>query len=122
MVARRLFRVRDAAAGGHHVDAVGTQDRGVAKAVVVYDLALVQPGDGLKADVRVRCHIHRLPLGEGQRAEAVEETPRPDQSPIPDRQRPRNRQRAKVEITIRIRVELPLARAKRHALLGCHGL
>jgi hypothetical protein len=62
--------------------------------------------------------VHRLAFIERQRAEAVEEAPRPHEAPILDRQRACDRECTQVDFPIRIRVELTLDRAERDALLG----
>jgi hypothetical protein len=40
----------------------------VSQAVIVYDLASMKPGHGLKADMRVRGNVHRFVRHERQRA------------------------------------------------------
>ena len=92
VVPRRLFSVCDPGTRRHDVDAVGPEHRFVAQAVVVNHFAVEEPRHRLQTDVRVRGHVHRLPLAERQGSEAIEKTPRPDHPPIPDRKCPRNRQ------------------------------
>ena len=121
VIARRLLGMRDPATGRHDVYSPRTQHRFVAEAVVVNDFALVEPGDGLQPDVRVRRNIHRLAFVERQWAKAVEEAPRAHEAPVLDRQRARHRQCTKVDVTIRIRVELTPGGAERDALLGGDG-
>ena len=87
MVARRLLSMRDPPTGRHDVYSTRTEHRAVAEAVVVSDFAFKEPSDGLKADVWVRRHIHRLAFVECQWTKAVEEAPRAHETPVCDRQR-----------------------------------
>src|SRR6185436_12782133 len=80
--------MRDAAAAGHQVHAARPRDGFISEAVVMHDLALDEPRHRLNADVRVRRDVHRLLVGERDRAVAVEEAPPPDQPPAAHRQRP----------------------------------
>ena len=80
-ILRRCFLgVRDAAAGGHEVEFAGPREPFAAEAVVVDHFAVEQPRDCLQAHVRVRSDVHRLAFRERERAEAVEEPPRTNQT------------------------------------------
>jgi len=54
---RCFFGVRDAAARGHDVHAVGPKHRLIPETVVVDHFPFVQPRDRLQSDVRVRRHV-----------------------------------------------------------------
>ena len=91
---RRPLRVRDAVTGRHHVDAARAQRAFTAEAVVMDDLAVEQPGDGLQAHVRMRRDVHRRAFAEGERPEAIEKAPRPDQASAAQGQRALHTNRA----------------------------
>ncbi len=122
VLARRLLGVGDPRTRRHHVHAARAQDGGAPQAVVVDDLAFVQPGDGLQPDVRVRRHVHRLAVAEREWPEAIEKAPRTDEAPVPDRQGAGDRQTAQRHFAVRIRLELSPAGAERDALLRGHDL
>ena len=50
----------DAAARRHQVHGAGLDFRDIALAVAVHDAAVEQIGDGGKADMRMRPHVHAL--------------------------------------------------------------
>jgi hypothetical protein len=68
----------DAFPGGHDVHTARPSDCLAAKAVVVQNLSIEQPCDGLQTHVRMRRHIHRLALSERQWSKPVQKTPWPD--------------------------------------------
>jgi hypothetical protein len=116
--ARRLLGVRDAAARRHHVDPTGAQYRFLAKTVVVDDLAIEQPRDGLQSDVRVRRDVHRLSVGERERTKSIEKTPRADETLVLHRQRARDRQRAETQFAIGVGHQLVARGPECHARFG----
>jgi hypothetical protein len=86
----RLFRMRDAAPGGHQVQLARPGHGRKAEAVVVQHLAGEQPRHGLQADVRVRCDVHGLATGKREGTVGIEEAPRSDQPVLAQRQCPRH--------------------------------
>ena len=56
----RALGMGDAAAGGHQVHGAGLDFLDIALAVAVHDGAVEQIGDGGKADMRMRPHVHAL--------------------------------------------------------------
>ena len=83
-----LLGVRDASAGGHQVELSCGDDLLGAERVAVERLAFEQPGDGLQADVGVRCDVQTVPLVDGGGPHVVEEAPGSDGSATSARKRP----------------------------------
>ncbi|KVC94183.1 hypothetical protein WI76_24840 [Burkholderia ubonensis] len=73
-----VFRVRDAAAGGHQIDLAGPDHLFVAEAVAMQHRAFDHPRERLQADVRMRADVHAGIAGQRDRARVVEEAPRAD--------------------------------------------
>ena len=75
-----VLAVGDAVAGGHDRRPPGDDLRGRAQRVAVGHLAGDEPRHGLQAGMRVRCHVHRVPVTGRDRSRAVEvdEAPRAD--------------------------------------------
>lgn len=113
-----LLRVSNCGAGCHHVDPAGPEERLRAEAVVMDDFALKKPRHRLQPHVRMWGDIHRLALAERQRSEPVEETPRPDETPLLDRQCSRDRQRPQGELPVRISLNACIVGTERHACFG----
>ena len=88
-----LLGVRDAAAGGHEVELARRDDLLGAERVAVERLAFEQPGDGLQADVGVRCDVETVPLVDGGGPHVVEEAPGSDGAATAARERPAHRGR-----------------------------
>ncbi len=89
ILGRRLFGVGNAPPRRHQVQHPGARRSSEPQAVVVNDLTVEQPGDGLQADVRMRGHVHGLARREGEGTKGVEEAPGPHEAPLaPGKQTP----------------------------------
>ncbi len=118
---RRLLRVGDPAARGHEVERPRPPRGLEAERVAVEDLAVEQPRDRLQADVRVRGHVHRLPAGERQRAERVQEAPGPHETAPACRQEPADRQVAQERRAAGQKLERGAGCGRARAALGRRG-
>src|SRR5262249_11245183 len=85
---RRSLGMRDAAACGHQIHGAGLDLLDVALAVAMHDRAVEQIGDGGKANMRMRPHVHAAPRHELHWPEMVEEDEGTDHLPPAMRQRP----------------------------------
>src|SRR5262249_15052578 len=77
----------DAFSGGHQVHRAWRNFLNIALAIAVHDAAVKQIGDGGKADMRVRPHVHALAGDELYRAKMIEEDEGPDHLALAVRQR-----------------------------------
>ena len=68
----------DAAAGGHQVHGARRDLESVALAVAVHDATVEQIGDGGKADMGMRTHVHALAGDELHRSHLIEKDEGPD--------------------------------------------
>lgn len=74
--------VADPGAGRHQVDLAGDDCGVVIAGIVVFDIALEQPGDGLQARVGVRGHVHAAGDGDVVGAVVVHEAPGADETAL----------------------------------------
>ena len=82
------LRVADAVPAGHEVDLAGPDERVLAQAVAVLDLAAEQPADGLQPGVWMGCDVHATAGPDVVGTVVVGEAPRADQRALPLRQGP----------------------------------
>src|SRR5690349_10835982 len=106
VVMRRTLRVGDGAPRRHDVHTAGTKKRLLLEAVIVHDLPVEQPGNGLQPDVGVWRNVHAATVCERRGPEAIEETPRSDQTFALYRQRANDCELSKRDRARRIRIEL----------------
>src|SRR5699024_11192545 len=76
------LRVADAGTGGHEVDLAWDHHRVVVTGIVVGDLALEEPGDGLQPGVRMGRYIHAAGDRDIIRAVVVHEAEGPDEAAL----------------------------------------
>src|SRR6516165_934520 len=84
---RRALGMRDASAGGHQVHGAGRDFLDMTLAVAMHDAAVEQVGDGGKANMRMRPHVHALAGHELHGTKMIEENEGADHLLLAVRQR-----------------------------------
>ena len=108
----RALSVRDGMPRRHHVDAAGSKVPLAQQAVMVDELALLQPRHGLKAHMRMRRDIHGSAFAEGEGPEPIEKAPRSDQAPASHGKGALDPDGADADLANRVRLELFVNSAK----------
>ena len=74
--------MHNALARRHPVQFSGLDGLVIAQIVLVLDHAIIDPGDGGKANMRMRPHVHALPRLHQHRAKLVKENEWPHHLPL----------------------------------------
>jgi hypothetical protein len=88
--------MRDASARRHEIENSWRAQCLTTQAVVVNELSVEKPGDGLQAQVGMGGDVHRLVGRERERTVGIEEAPGPDKPPLAARQEVSDRQTAEI--------------------------